>query len=371
MIDNNFFENMNNNDLIRLKENIINNKIELTEQDIYSILKIKNEDSLKKLFWLSSEIRKHFFKNKIFLYSFIYFSTYCKNNCSFCYYCSKNNISRYRLKLDELINICENIKEKPFHMIDLTMGEDIYFYNNPEYLIKYIETIKNKTKLNIMISPGVIDTKVLDIIKNNVLFFALYQETYNINLFNELRPNQSYEKRLNLRLYAKENGLLVEDGILTGIIENEDKEILSIIESINQMKKQNLDQIRVMTFEPQIGTKFEKKTQMNDLMELKTIAIFRILFPEILIPASLDIDGINGMKKRILAGANVVTSIIQQNTKLDGVVNFDKNIEYNKRKRDVDTVIASLKELDMIPATMEDFQIYIKKRKNYANKKIN
>lgn len=46
------------------------------------------------------------------------------------------------------------------------------------------------------------------------------------------------------------------------------------------------------------------------MLELKIIALMRILYPEALIPASLDVDGIDGLENRINAGANLITSII-------------------------------------------------------------
>lgn len=45
----------------------------------------------------------------------------------------------------------------------------------------------------------------------------------------------------------------------------------------------------------------------------------RLLFPDKLIPASLDVDGISGLELRLMAGANVVTSIIPPNEGLAGV----------------------------------------------------
>ena len=361
----NFFDDMDITELKKFKDNILKKKIHFSDEDLYNILSIKDEESLKKLFWVACEIRNYYFKNKIFLYGFVYFSTYCKNNCSFCYYCSQNKIKRYRIKSNELVKICDNLKEKNIHLIDLTMGEDEYFYNNKEELIKYINIVNKITNKEIMLSPGVLDLNILKYLRNsNILFLALYQETYDLKLFHKLRPNQSFFKRLLLRKYAKKIGFLVEDGILTGILEEEEKEIPIIIKSIKKMKEQNIDQVRVMTFKPQIGTKFENKKMKDDLLELKTISLLRLLFPDILIPASLDIDGIRGVKKRILSGANVITSIIQKNNNLEGVVNFDKNIKYNDRKRDVDTVINEIIKMDMIPATKEDFEDYIERRKN-------
>ena len=77
--------------------------------------------------------------------------------------------------------------------------------------------------------------------------------------------------------------------------------------------------MRVMSFVPQQGTPMERKSTPSRLNELKIIAVLRLLFPDKLIPASLDVDGINGLRSRIDAGANVVTSIIPPSLGLAGV----------------------------------------------------
>ena len=39
----------------------------------------------QELFAAAREVRERNFGTKIFTYGFVYFSTHCKNNCSFCY----------------------------------------------------------------------------------------------------------------------------------------------------------------------------------------------------------------------------------------------------------------------------------------------
>lgn len=67
--------------------------------------------------------------------------------------------------------------------------------------------------------------------------------------------------------------------------------------------------MRTMTFVPQDGTPMEKTTQNSFLSELLNIAVMRILFPDKLIPASLDVDGLAGLKDRLQAGANTEVDV--------------------------------------------------------------
>jgi methylornithine synthase len=62
-------------------------------------------------------------------------------------------------------------------------------------------------------------------------------------------------------------------------------------------------------------------------LELKVIALMRILYPHTLIPASLDVDGIKGLESRMNAGANVVTSIIPPRIGLMGVAQSKMDVD--------------------------------------------
>lgn len=92
-------------------------------------------------------------------------------------------------------------------------------------------------------------------------------------------------------------------------------------------------------------------------LELKIIAIMRTLYPTALIPASLDVEGIDGLQRRMDAGANVVTSIIPPRAGLMGVAQSTKDVEEGTRT--ADEVIDILKELRLQPATQRDYNKFV------------
>ena len=51
-----------------------------------------------------------------------------------------------------------------------------------------------------------------------------------------------------------------------------------------------------MTFVPQKGTPLDGHAPGKPQKELLTISVMRLLFPDRLIPASLDVDGLAGLK---------------------------------------------------------------------------
>ncbi|RLF98234.1 MAG: methylornithine synthase PylB, partial [Thaumarchaeota archaeon] len=230
----------------------------LAEEEIIFLLGLEDEEDINQLFGIARELRYRYFGNRIFLYGFVYFSTWCRNHCLFCAYRKSNKLTRrYRKTGKEIAKAACKLAESGVHLIDLTMGEDPFYYrngNNFKFLVDLVKTVKAETDLPVMVSPGVIPKQVLiSLSKAGVDWYACYQETHNPQLFSQLRPGQNYKLRLFTKYFAKKIGLLVEEGILTGVGDS----LKDIVTSINAMKKIGAHQLRVMSFVPQKGTPME------------------------------------------------------------------------------------------------------------------
>jgi methylornithine synthase len=337
-------------ELDRLGEKVIEG-FQLSDDILRTLLSLESEEELEKLYHAARTVRDHHFGNRVFLNCFIYFSTHCKNQCSFCYYNCKNEIRRYRLTKEEIKETCRSLKGAGFHMIDLTMGEDPYYYEDPDRFVELVQIVKEELEIPIMISPGVLDNlTLLKAREKGADFFALYQETYDTELYQKLRIGQPFDGRVSARSFAKEKGYCIEDGILTGV----GNDIESTILSLKGMKTNDPDMVRVMTFLPQEGTPLSDFKDKSIISELKIISILRLMFPECLIPASLDLEGIDGMVPRLNAGANIVTSILPSDSRLEGVANYDR--EFEERDRDIKSVIKRLESMGMTPAQQVEFE---------------
>lgn len=318
-------------------------------------LKTRDADVIEEVFEEARAARKKYFGNKVFMSGFVYFTTWCKNDCTFCYYRASNKIERYRKKTEEVLDYSKKLAESGVHMIDLTMGEDLFHYNDGfESVAKLIREIKKETGLPIMVSPGVIRNDCIEkLAKAGADWYALYQETHNKELFSKLRINQNYDNRMAAKVYARECGMLIEEGIMTGVGED----YQDIVDSIEEMERIKASQIRVMSFVPQKGSPMENVRTPERMLELKIIALMRINFPWALIPTSLDIDGIAGLKPRLDAGGNIVTSIIPPKTGLAGVA--QNSMDVDDGGRTVKEVTTILSDVGMEPATAEEYRDYI------------
>lgn len=316
------------NEILR---NVLNNE-ELTKAESLYILRLRDTGSIFKVFSVAHELCERYFDNKIFTYGFVYFTTYCRNDCNFCYFRRSNyNAIRYRKKLEEIINCAKQLKDSGVNLIDLTMSEDPTILGSNtgwKYLIEIIERVKDATQLPIMISPGCVPREALKYFKKaGADWLALYQETYNYELFCKLRPKQDYFERRNLKLWAKKEGMLVEDGMLIGVGEKDE----DWVDSIFEMRRIGADQVREMGFVGQPNTPMEGTPTPSLLDEMKVISLMRLTNPDKLIPASYDTDGIKGLQLRLMAGANVITSLIPPESGFVGVAQAELDVKTGTR----------------------------------------
>lgn len=330
----------------------------LTKKEIRFLLDLRDEADLNCLFRIAREMRHRYFGEAIFLYGFIYFSTWCRNDCIFCRYRKSNPLAkRYRKDTGEIIEIACRLAESGVHLIDLTMGEDPFFSQDRhgvKGLVDLVKVLKGQTGLPVMVSPGVIPRERLSALyAAGAEWYACYQETHNRKLFRRLRPNQDYDERLRRKREARQMGFLIEEGILTGAGDSPD----DIVISIGVIKTLRAHQIRVMTFVPQEVTPLENVPQPSPRRELVIIALMRLLFPDRLIPASLDVGGIGGLQDRLLAGANVVTSLIPPNAGLVGV--SQSALDIDEGYRTVKGVATVLEKMGLKMATRDEYTQWV------------
>jgi methylornithine synthase len=334
----------------------------ITKEDIVFILQLRHKDHLDALFKTARELRSIHFNDRFFLYGFLYISTYCRNNCNFCFYRASNSLSlRYRKGSFQVEEAAAALARSGVHLIDLTMGEDPDFFSKGdrgfEPLIRLVETVKEAIHLPIMVSPGVVPEHVLqELAGAGASWYACYQETHRPSLFEQLRPGQSYHDRLEAKRLAHKYDFLTEEGILVGVGETSE----DIAYSIDIMRTLGTAQVRAMNFVPQEGTPMENHPPPDPLRELLIIALLRLVFPDRLIPATLDVEGLGGLKRRLDAGANVVTSIVPPHHGLAGVARSTLDIDDSRRT--TESVLPILESCNLQTATPEEFRIWMDKQ---------
>ena len=330
--------------------------------DVKEILTTSHVEEQCELFELTQDLRKRYFDDAVFTYGFVYFSTYCRNKYYFCYYRQGNSEApRYRKTKSEIVDLACKLAKSGVHLIDLTMGEDPYFLKYPEELVAIVQEVYNQTKLPIMISPGAVDKETLRSLKEaGAVWYALYQETYDRALFSEMRHDQSYDERFRIKKIAQNLGYLLEEGLMTGFGDTLDQRAKTIL----SMESIHPSQVRTMTFVPQKGTPMGNIVMSSHDDELLMIAAMRLCYPDKLIPASLDVEGLLGLKDRLNAGANVITSLIPPEEGLAGV--SQSKLDIDNGSRSLKQALPMVEECGLRLGTHEEYQKFIAKEQGVA-----
>jgi methylornithine synthase len=334
----------------------------LSPSEITCLLGLTERNQISRVFRTAQYVKDKYFGQQVFLYGFVYFSTHCRNNCTFCASRTSNKLAqRYRKSESEIVEAASQLAESGVHLIDLTMGEDPFYLRNERgflSLLTTIQKVKKETGLPLMISPGVVSKDVLaEFLHAGIDWYACYQETHNRQLFSYLRPDQDYDSRLSSKIFARRLGILTEEGILTGVGENSS----DIAHSMQVIRSLEASQARVMSFVPQLGTPMDGRKSPSRLKELLIIAVLRLLHPDRLIPASLDVDGLDFLQERLEAGANVITSLIPPRLGLSGV--SQPSLGIDEGSRTVQGVASLLDQMGLQVATKQDYAQWVCREK--------
>ena len=212
-----------------------------------------------------------------------------------------------------------------------------------------------------MVSPGVITAEQLSRLRQaGADWYACYQETHDQRQFARLRLGQDFDRRRQARLDAAAAGLLVEDGLLTGLGETADELAASLL----AMQAEPLSQVRAMSYVPHACTLPASEPEAaggQRAHELRAIAAMRLLMPDRLVPASLDVDGLEGLRMRLQAGANVITSIVPSGCGFAGVAT--RELDIDNERRSVAAVRRVLTDMGMEMATAADYARWVESRR--------
>lgn len=281
---------------------------DLKKEEIIYLLKTKGEE-MKALFSEANLIRKTYLKDFICLHGIIEFSNHCKNDCLYCGLRSENKkLKRYRIEINEIVGIAEKAVKRGYKILILQSGED-YFYND-ETLIEMIKKIKERCKVFIFLSLGERGYQSYKKLKKAGASGVLFRfETSNPELFKKLHPiGKNFKNRLRHLEFFKKLGYFIATGSLIGLPGQKIKDLADDILTI----KKFANMISTGPFIPAENTplveeKINKKwkTEMN----LKMIAILRLMMKKTRIPITTALETLAGKKIRKIAleaGANAL-----------------------------------------------------------------
>ncbi len=281
----------------------------LEREDIINLL--SDKDNQTKLLSRADEIRHEYVGDEVHFRGLIEFSNICRNNCMYCGI-RKNNkqIARYRLTEDDLIDTARQATELGFKTIVMQSGEDLYY--DKDRLSRIIEAIK---KFNVAVTLSV-GERTYDEYKAwkdaGADRYLLRIETTDKNLYHKLNPNMSWQHRFECLMMIKELGYELGSGIMVGLPE---QTFESIADDLLFLKEIGVDMSGIGPFIPHPNTPLAKENGGSLDLALRTMAVQRILMPDINIPATTAMEALHpdGRIMALQSGANVVMPNVTAN----------------------------------------------------------
>jgi len=274
----------------------------LTKAEIINLL--QNETEQNQLFKKADEIRHQYVGDEVHLRGLIEFSNICRNNCLYCgIRCGNNKVCRYRMSEEELIETARRAVALGFKTIVMQSGEDMYY--TKDRLCRIIKAIK-KFDVAVTLSIGERSYEEYKAFREaGADRYLMRIETTDKELYHKLDPNMSWQHRYECLLTIKELGYELGSGIMVGLPE---QSIESIADDLLFLRDLGVNMAGIGPFIPHPETPLAKEKGGSLNLALRTMAVMRLLMPDINIPATTAMESLHpeGRIMALKAGANVV-----------------------------------------------------------------
>ena len=252
-------------------------------------------------------LRRKIYGNKVFVRGLIEFTNYCKNNC---YYCGlrreNNNLQRYRLTADEILQCGDEGYALGFRTFVLQGGEDAYFTD--DMLVPLVAELHHRhPDAAITLSVGERSRESYARLRQaGAERYLLRHETANPLHYVKLHPAaQSLANRKKCLQDLKELGYAVGSGFMVG---SPFQTPMNLVEDIRFLQELQPAMIGIGPFLSHRDTPFRNEPNGDLQLTLRLIALLRIFFPHALIPATTALATLaeHGRELGMAYGANVL-----------------------------------------------------------------
>lgn len=190
-------------------------------EDFIVLLSPLAENYLEAMAQKARELTIQHFGRTVLLYTPMYLSNYCVNQCVYCGFNSKNHISRHHLTLEEVEKEAQAIAKTGLKHILLLTGEAKQ-KASLAYLKECIAIIKKYfASISLEIYPLTTE-EYQEMEREGVDGLTIYQETYDKDIYEEIHlrgPKRNYDFRLNAPERACEASIRsVGIGALLGLV---------------------------------------------------------------------------------------------------------------------------------------------------------
>ncbi len=272
--------------------------------DRSSIIELLTVTPADELYRRADEVRREAVGDDVHLRGLIEFSNICRNDCLYCGIRRGNRqVQRYRMTEEELVETAKRAAALGFQTIVLQSGEDLHF--DQARMCRIIEQIK-RLDVALTLSVGERDYEDYKAFRDaGADRYLIRIETTDRDLYHRLNPGMSWEHRHECLLMIRELGYELGSGIMVGL---PGQTVESIADDLLYLKDICIDMAGIGPFIPHPETPLANESGGTLEQALRTMAVMRLLMPDINIPATTAMESLHpqGRIMALQAGANVV-----------------------------------------------------------------
>jgi biotin synthase len=289
-------------------EDILNKVYETPERslaEINQLLSLEDQVELERLFLFADGIRAKFMGDGILLRGIIEFSSHCVNNCFYCGLNNQNNnLKRYRIPSDEILEAVAKINAQNIKTVVLQSGEDDEL--DPLWLAGLVSRIKQNFDMAVTLSVGEKSRDEYKLWREaGADRYLLKMETADARIYSMAHSGRYLESRLKCLDDLADLGYQVGSGLIVGL---RGQTIDSLARDILFFKQQDYDMIGIGPLIPHPHTVFANDPPGNVRLTLKALAVTRIVTRDAHLPATTALGSAGGDYRTdgLKVGANVL-----------------------------------------------------------------
>jgi len=278
---------------------------DLSRDEILYLLSLESADDLQKLYTVGDRVRKANCGDEVHIRGLIEFSNVCARKCNYCGLRAPNGkIKRYRMSVDEIVEVARQIKSKGIYTVVLQSGEDPYYTG--EMISHIVQRVKAEANLAVTLSVGERSYEDYRMWKKaGADRYLLRHETANRELYAALHPDGDFDRRMLCLQWLKELGYQVGAGCMVGV---PGQNIEHMADDVEFLKTFQPDMVGIGPYISHPDTPYAGTTNGTLHATLKMVALARIVTRDSLIPATTAIGSIEelGREMALQVGADVV-----------------------------------------------------------------
>ncbi len=277
----------------------------LTRQQIIELLQEKNPRIIADLYCWADRIRQEQVGSHVHLRGLIEFSNFCRKDCLYCGLRRSNQrLTRYSMRLSEILEAARQAKFMGFKTVVLQSGEGPYY--STECLCSLVGRIKEELGLAVTLSIGERTREDYARLKEaGADRYLMRFETSDPFLFARLKPDSTYKNRFRCLQDLRELGYQVGSGNLVGL---PGQTLESLADDILTFKELELDMVGLGPYICNPDTPLQGSANGTLEMVLRVTALTRIITENTHIPATTATGTVDetGRQQALQCGANVI-----------------------------------------------------------------